>query len=95
VRRAGGLRWRAVIALFSRDAATGDLAFVEAVGTAHAPLGLILTRDGRHLYSTGGQGGANANPPILGFERKPATGQLTLVFTDPSSLMERCSSAPR
>jgi 6-phosphogluconolactonase (cycloisomerase 2 family) len=78
------------IALFSRNAATGALAFVETVATAHVPVNLLLSPDGRHLYSTAE--GQSPNPPILGFQPNPATGQLTLVYTDPASSPRRHSS---
>jgi DNA-binding beta-propeller fold protein YncE len=74
------------IAVFSRNATTGQLEFVQAIGlanvpTLHAPLSLAVSRDGNNVYCVG-----NDRDAINVFTRNKDTGALTFleVHQDPN-----------
>ena len=69
----------AAVAVFSRDATTGQLTFVEAlfdgvdVTNLNQAQGVVVSGDGAHVYVTG-----RLDDTVNVFDRDPTTGQLTL-----------------
>lgn len=81
------------IAIFTRDAGTGALTFVDAVFDAdlpssglNGPSGVVVSPDGAHVYVTAGVGDT-----VAAFARDDATGMLTLIEIEtnvPSRLLD-------
>jgi len=70
------------LAVFSRDAGTGELTFVQAVWDDQGGVdglqgagGLTISPDGSHVYVRGG----DEEGALAAFSRDPATGELTFV----------------
>jgi DNA-binding beta-propeller fold protein YncE len=74
-----------MIAVFDRDAGTGELTFVEALGENAADSDVTVSPDGAHVYVAG-------DFRFAAFDRDTGTGELTLVESEFQGILNSASS---